>query len=171
MAEKELRSSRAASDSTFKKKLVMKKLFFLLIMIFGIFTFFNAQEVEKLIKNNNEFLIGKIDNSANLKVLFETVSAENQEKNTYKVFGFSDVEGTKAYFEGIITFDEEKTKNSKDQFKIYDLKLSEKGNGKHNGIFSGELTIKESSDKNQLKFEGTWTNYGDTLSFPFYFNN
>jgi len=149
----------------------MKKLFFLLIMIFGIFTFFNAQEVEKLIKNNNEFLIGKIDNSANLKVLFETVSAENQEKNTYKVFGFSDVEGTKAYFEGIITFDEEKTKNSKDQFKIYDLKLSEKGNGKHNGIFSGELTIKESSDKNQLKFEGTWTNYGDTLSFPFYFNN
>lgn len=149
----------------------MKKLFFLLIMIFGIFTFFNAQEVEKLIKNNNEFLIGKIDNSANLKVLFETVSAENQEKNTYKVFGFSDVEGTKAYFEGIITFDAEKTKNSKDQFKIYDLKLSEKGNGKHNGIFSGELTIKESSDKNQLKFEGTWTNYGNTLSFPFYFNN
>ena len=140
-------------------------------MIFGIFTFFNAQEVEKLIKNNNEFLIGKIDNSANLKVLFETVSAENQEKNTYKVFGFSDVEGTKAYFEGIITFDEEKTKKSKDQFKIYDLKLSEEGNGKHNGIFSGELTIKESSDKNQLKFEGTWTNYGDTLSFPFYFNN
>jgi glucan phosphoethanolaminetransferase (alkaline phosphatase superfamily) len=84
MAEKELRSSRAASDSTLKKKLVMKKLFFLLIMIFGIFTFFNAQEVEKLIKNNNEFLIGKIDNSANLKVLFETVSAENQEKTLTK---------------------------------------------------------------------------------------
>jgi hypothetical protein len=148
----------------------MKKVVFLLFLIFGV-TIFNAQEVEKLIKNNNEFFTGKIDNSANLKVLFETISTENQEKNTYKVFGFSDVEGTKAYFEGTITFNAEKTKNSKDQSKIYDLKLSEKGNGKHNGIFSGVLTIKESSDKNQLKFEGTWTNYGNTLSFPFYFNN
>ncbi|REC72495.1 hypothetical protein DRF58_02520 [Epilithonimonas hispanica] len=150
--------------------MIMKNVIFLLVFIFG-FTIFNAQEVEKLIKNNNEFFTGKIDNSTNLKVLFETISTENQEKDTYKVFGFSDVEGTKAYFEGTIILDAEKTQNSKDQSKIYDLKLSEKGNGKHNGIFSGELTLKKSADKNQLKFEGTWTNYGNTLSFPFYFNN
>ncbi|WP_156907120.1 hypothetical protein [Epilithonimonas caeni] len=148
----------------------MKKVFFLLVMFFG-FTVFNAQDIEKLIKNNSGFFAGKIDNSANLKVLFETVSTEDQERDIYKVFGFSDVEGTKAYFEGTITFDAEKTRNAKDQSKIYDLKLSEKGNGKHNGIFSGELIIKESSDTNQLKFEGTWTNYGNTLKFPFYFNN
>lgn len=148
----------------------MKKLFFLLILVFG-FTVFNAQDVEKELKNNNDFFTGKIDNSANLKVLFETVSTENQEKDTYKVFGFSDVEGTKAYFEGTIIFDAEKTQNSKDNFKIYNLKLSEKGNGKHNGIFSGELTLKESSGKNQLKFEGIWNNYGNTMKFPFYFNN
>lgn len=148
----------------------MKKLIFLLVFTFGS-TVFNAQEVEKLIKNNNAFFTGKIDNSANLKVLFETVSTENQGKDTYRVFGFSDVEGTKAYFEGTITFDAVKTKNSKDNSKIYDLEFSEKGNGKHNGIFSGELIIKESSEKRQLKFEGTWTNYGNTLKFPFFFNN
>ena len=51
------------------------------------------------------------------------------------------------------------------------MKFSEKGTGKHNGIFSGELSIKESLDKNQLKFEGTWTNYGNTMKFPVYFNN
>jgi len=77
----------------------------------------------------------------------------------------------KAKMSGTIIFNSEKTKNSKDESKIYDLKFSEKGTGKHNGIFSGELSIKKSSDKNQLKFEGTWINYGNTMKFPFYFNN
>ena len=148
----------------------MKKFVFLLVLIFG-FSFSSGQNIEKELKNNNELFNGKIDNSTNLKVLFETVSIENQENETYKVFGYSDVEGTKAYFEGTIAFDAEKSKNSKDNSKIFDLKLSEKGTGKHSGTFSGELTIKESSDKSQLKFEGTWANYGNTLKFPFYFNN
>ena len=148
----------------------MKKLVFILALIFG-FTFFNAQNIEKELKNNNELFTGKIDNSAALKVLFETVSSENPKSGIYKVTGYSDVEGTKADFEGTITFNPTKSKNSKERVKIYDLKLLEKGTGKHNGIFTGELTAKKSSEKNQLKFEGTWQNYGITLKFPFYFNN
>ena len=148
----------------------MEKLVFLLVVIFG-FSFFNAQNIKKDLKNSSELFTGKIDNSASLKVLFEFVSSENSKSGIYKVSGYSDVEGTKANFEGTITFNPEKSKNSEGRAKIYDLKLSEKGAGKHNGIFTGELTAKKSSDKNQLKFVGTWTNYDNTLKFPFYFTN
>jgi len=148
----------------------MKKFVILLVLIFG-FSFFDAQNIEKELKNNSELFTGKIDNSAVLKVLFETVSSENPKSGIYKVTGYSDVEGTKADFEGTITFNPTKSKNSKERAKIYDLKFSEKGTGKHNGVFTGELSVKKSSDKNQLKFEGTWSNYGNTLKFPFYFNN
>lgn len=147
----------------------MKKYFLFLILILGSF-FINAQ-TSNLIMNNAQPYLGKIDNSAQIKVGFYSVFLDKESPETYKVNGFSDVEGTKADFSGTLILNSEKTQNSNDQSKIYDLKLSEKGNGKHNGIFSGELILKESSDKNQLKFEGTWTNYVNTLSFPFYFNN
>ncbi|WP_379969053.1 hypothetical protein [Epilithonimonas sp. UC225_85] len=149
----------------------MKNFFFFLIFAFTA-SFFNAQNIKKKITNNNEHFNGKIDNSESLKVLFESVSPENAKPETFKVSGYSDVEGTKADFEGTITFNPEKSKNFKDKsVKIYDFKLSEKGTGKHNGVFTGELTVKKSSEKQQLKFEGTWANYENTLKFPFYFNN
>jgi len=134
----------------------------------GIIT--NAQTSE-LIMNDAKSYAGKIDNKATMNVGFYSVFLDKDSPETYKVNGYSDVEGTKADFSGTIILNSEKTKNSKDKSKIYDLKFSEKGTGKHNGIFSGELSIKKLSDKNQLKFEGTWTNYGNTLKFPFYFNN
>lgn len=111
----------------------MKKFVFLLVLMFG-FSIFNAQNIEKELKNNSQLFIGKIDNSTALKVLFETVSSKNPKSGIYKVTGYSDVEGTKAEFEGTITFNPTKSKKSKDRVKIYDLKLSEKGTGKHNGI-------------------------------------
>ena len=147
----------------------MKKYFSLLIMTFvSIIT--NAQ-TSKLLMNDAKSYIGKIDDKAKMNIGFYSVFLDKDSPETYKVNGYSDVEGTKADFSGTIIFNSEKTKNSKDESKIYDLKFSEKGTGKHNGIFSGELSIKESLDKNQLKFEGTWTNYGNTMKFPVYFNN
>ncbi|MCG2792294.1 MAG: hypothetical protein L6262_01945 [Weeksellaceae bacterium] len=148
----------------------MKKFVILLVSFFS-FSLSHAQNIEKELKNDHELFTGKIDNSASLKVLFEKVFSENPTSGIYNVSGYSDVEGTKANFEGTIAFNPTKSKNSKDSFKIYDLKLSEKGTGKHNGVFTGELTAQKSSDKNQLKFEGTWANYGNSLKFPFYFNN
>lgn len=78
----------------------MKKLFFLLIMIFGSI-FINAQ-AENLIMNNAEFYIGKIDDKAEIKVGFYSVFLDKDSPETYKVNGYSDVEGTKANFSGTI---------------------------------------------------------------------
>jgi len=147
----------------------MKKNFFLLMMIFA--SVFTYAQTSNLIMNDGNSYAGKIDDKTKINVGFYSVFLDKDSPETYKVNGYSDVEGTKADFSGTIIFNSEKTKNSKDESKIYDLKFSEKGTGKHNGIFSGELSIKKSSDKNQLKFEGTWTNYGNTMKFPFYFNN
>lgn len=147
----------------------MKKLFFLLMMMFS--SILSYAQTSKLIMNDAKPYLGKIDNSAQIKIGFYSVFLDKDSPETYKVNGYSDVEGTKEDFSGTLILNSEKTKNFADESKIYDLKLSEKGTGKHNGIFTGEMTLKESSEKTQLKFEGTWNNYGNTLSFPFYFNN
>lgn len=148
----------------------MKKYLFLyLLLIFG--SIYSKAQTSNLIMNDAKPYVGKIDNKAQIIAGFYSVFLDKDSPETYIVNGYSDVEGTKENFNGTLIFNSEKTKNSKDNYKIYDLKFSEKGTGKHNGIFSGELSFKESSDKNQLKFEGSWENYGKTLKFPFYFNN
>ncbi len=149
----------------------MKKFVFFLIFAFAA-SLFNAQTIDREIINNNEVFTGKIENSATINVSFKSVTVENKALEIYKVSGCSDVEGSKADFEGTITLNPEKTKKAADKLvKIYDLKLFEKGTDKHNGIFTGELKVKNLSEKNQLRFEGSWENYGNTLKFPFYFNN
>ncbi|SHK00394.1 hypothetical protein [Epilithonimonas mollis] len=148
----------------------MKKYFFLLIMIFAsIFT--NAQ-TENLIKNNNDFYLGDIDKKTKIKVVFDSVSLQNNSLETYNVKGYSDVEGTKANFSGTITLNIERTKNSpKGNLKIYNFKFSEEGTGKHSGTFSGDMLSLSLGKLAVIGFEGNWENYEKSLKFPVYFDN
>lgn len=150
--------------------MVMNKLIFLLLLVFG-FTIFNAQ-TENLIKNSSESYLGDIDKKTKIKVVFDSVSLQNNSPETYKVFGYSDVEGTKANFNGTIILNLKETKKSpKENLKIYDFKLSEEGTGKHNGIFSGSMFFLSLGKLAVIGFEGYWENYEKTLKFPVYFDN
>lgn len=146
------------------------KLFLFSLMIFSSI-FINAQ-TEILIKNNSEFYLGDIDKKTKIKVVFDSVSLENKSPETYKVLGFSDVEGTKAKFTGTIILNTKETKKSpKQNLKIYDFKFSEEGSGKHNGIFSGGMLLLGLGKLAVIGFEGNWENYEKSLKFPVYFDN
>lgn len=141
-----------------------------MIMIFGSI-FINAQ-AENLIMNNAEFYIGKIDDKAEIKVGFYSVFLDKDSPETYKVNGYSDVEGTKANFSGTIILNIEKTKKSpKGNLKIYDFKFFEEGTGKHNGTFSGDMLFLSLGKLAVIGFEGNWENYEQSLKFPIYFDN
>ena len=148
----------------------MKKLFFLLTMTF-VSIFINAQ-TESLIMDNAESYIGTIDDKTKIKVGFYSVFLDKDSPETYKVNGYSDVEGTKANFSGTIILNIEKTRKSpKSNLKIYDFKFSEEGTGKHNGIFSGDMLSLSLGKLAVIGFEGKWENYEKSLKFPVYFDN
>lgn len=133
--------------------------------------FTNAQ-TENLIKNNNDFYLGDIDKKTKIKVIFDSVSLQDNSLETYNVIGYSDVEGTKANFSGAIILNIEKTKKSpKSNLKIYDFKFSEEGTGKHNGTFSGDMLFLGLGKLAIIGFEGIWENYEKSLKFPVYFDN
>lgn len=149
---------------------MIRNLLLFLLMIFAN-TFTNAQ-TENLIKNNSEFYLGNIEEKTKIKVVFDSVSLENESPETYKVSGYSDVEGTKAKFTGTIKLNVEETKKSpKQNLKIYDFNFSEEGSGKHNGVFSGGMLFLQLGKLAVIGFEGNWENYEKSLKFPVYFDN
>jgi len=148
----------------------MKKLFFLLILVFGIIH--SKAQTESLIMNNAESYIGTIDDKTKINVGFYSVFLDKDSPETYKVKGYSDVEGTKSNFSGTIILNIERTKKSpKGNLKIYDFKFSEEGTGKHNGTFSGDMLSLSLGKLAVIGFEGNWENYEQSLKFPVYFDN
>ncbi|WP_125202492.1 hypothetical protein [Chryseobacterium sp. SC28] len=92
----------------------------------------------ELIMNNAKPYFGKIDNNTKINVGFYSVFVDKDSPETYKVNGYSNVEGAKADFEGAVTFNPKRTKKfNESSVRFYDYKFSEKGSVKHNGVFSG----------------------------------
>ena len=69
----------------------------------------NNAQTSKLLMNDAKSYIGKIDDKAKMNVGFYSVFLDKDSPETYKVNGYSDVEGTKADFSGTIIFNSEKT--------------------------------------------------------------
>lgn len=150
----------------------MKKLALVLILMSS-FAFGQMPNIESVWMNNSKPYLGTIGKeNQGLKLKINLSEQDKKNDQAYFISGNSVVDTTVANFEGKLKIT--KYKDSKKKGNVYgEYEMAEEPKGKHSGIFKGTFVYtfnwndKDAAIENhQISFQGTWTSYDGTFSFP-----